>query len=318
MTNETQPILSVCIPTYNRRADLELAVKSALAVWRPEIEILISDNCSGDETELYCRELVEKYPQVRYNRNAENIGPDGNFLFLLQNANGKYIQILSDDDEVRCADIDGFLEFLRNNDFALGELYTTMKDAETPPEKSENHLYTEKEICSFVCAHGVNLTFVSALLFNRECFRKIDKPEQYKFTNLLQTHLAAAMLEFDKRTADINSYYVSATRNLSGGYNIYEVFIKNWREVVLGTMLRAGLPKRFLKKQFRRDLPFSYRYLVLEKAKGIEFRTKPKWRYFKYSLCYGYGWFVVLPTLLTPKFIVKVSYRLYRKIKHKK
>ena len=109
-------LLSVCIPTYNRRACLECAVNSVLAIYRPQIEIIISDNCSDDDTEVFCRELVAAHPQIRYIRNASNIGPDGNFLQLLRSAQGKYIQLLSDDGEVRCLDIDRFLSFLRENE----------------------------------------------------------------------------------------------------------------------------------------------------------------------------------------------------------
>lgn len=110
-------ILSVCIPTYNRRYFLEEAVESVLKIYRPGMEILISDNCSSDETQNYCRNMKEKYPFIRYNRNEKNIGPDGNFLWLLKNARGKYVQILSDDDTVDCNDIDAFLEYLSNEQF---------------------------------------------------------------------------------------------------------------------------------------------------------------------------------------------------------
>lgn len=309
-------ILSICIPTYNRKEFLEKAVKSVLAVYRPQIEIMISDNCSSDDTENYCRNLVSENPQIKYIRNSTNIGPDGNFLQLLQKANGKYIQILSDDDEVRCADIDNFLLFLSKNDFSLGEFYAVVKGRESTVPVKANKIYKDSEICDFIKEHGIFLTFVSSLLFSREAFLKIENPERFLNTNLLQTHLAAETLK-SGGAADIFDYFISATQNTSGGYNFYEVFIKNWRSVLFETMRNVGIPKRFLRQQFARDLRFPFPYLVKEKAIGINFVTKPKWRYFKYSFCYPYGIFVILPILLMPKFMVRFLYFIYCKIKHK-
>lgn len=70
-----KPILSICIPTYNRSRQLTQALESIVhQEGFEEIEVVISDNCSTDETEAVGLRYRELYPNIRYYRNDENIG----------------------------------------------------------------------------------------------------------------------------------------------------------------------------------------------------------------------------------------------------
>jgi glycosyltransferase involved in cell wall biosynthesis len=94
-----QPLVTIGISTYNR-ADgyLREALGSALAQTYPNLEIVVSDNCSTDRTE----ELVQGFadPRIRYFRQPRNIGANNNFNFCLQEARGEYFLLLHDDDRV--------------------------------------------------------------------------------------------------------------------------------------------------------------------------------------------------------------------------
>ena len=96
-------LLSICIPTYNRMGYLDkLLANIGQQLDRFElhekVEVIVSDNCSDDETSV----LVKKYLNfVDYSRNDKNIGPDANFLRLFGLAEGQYIWLPGDDDEVR-------------------------------------------------------------------------------------------------------------------------------------------------------------------------------------------------------------------------
>ena len=94
-----QPLVTIGISTYNR-ADgyLRSALQSALAQTYPNLEIVVSDNCSTDHTE----ELVSSFddPRIRYFRQPENIGANNNFNFCLQEARGTFFLLLHDDDRI--------------------------------------------------------------------------------------------------------------------------------------------------------------------------------------------------------------------------
>jgi len=95
----SETLVTIAIPTYNR-ADkyLKQTLESALNQTYENLEILVSDNCSTDNTE----ELVLSYSdsRLRYFKQKENLGPRGNSNFLLSKAKGKYFHMFHDDDRI--------------------------------------------------------------------------------------------------------------------------------------------------------------------------------------------------------------------------
>lgn len=91
------PLVTIGIPTYNRADSyLREALESAVKQTYPNIEIVVSDNCSTDDTERLVKNFED--PRIRYFKQTENVGAYKNFNFCLQQANGEYFLILSDDD----------------------------------------------------------------------------------------------------------------------------------------------------------------------------------------------------------------------------
>ena len=92
------PLVSIVITSYNRAQFIEKAIRSALAQDYPNLEVVISDNYSTDET----NEIIERHlqdPRVKYFRNASNIGMMANFIRATRElAAGKYISFVSSDD----------------------------------------------------------------------------------------------------------------------------------------------------------------------------------------------------------------------------
>lgn len=91
------PLVSIAIPTYNRaNGYLRETIQASLAQTYPEIEIVISDNCSSDNTEDFVKSFGD--PRIRYYRQSENIGMLNNFNFCIEQAHGAYFLLLPDDD----------------------------------------------------------------------------------------------------------------------------------------------------------------------------------------------------------------------------
>ena len=91
-------LVSVGIPTRNRAALLERAVRSVLAQQGVELEIIVSDNASTDGTAVLCEELAAADPRVRIVRQAADIGAEANFRAVLEAARGPLFMWLADDD----------------------------------------------------------------------------------------------------------------------------------------------------------------------------------------------------------------------------
>ena len=91
------PLVSIGISTYNRANDyLEAALRSAVYQTYPNIEIIVSDNCSTDHTEAVVKSFLN--PRVNYFKQKKNIGANNNFNFCLEMAHGDYFLLLHDDD----------------------------------------------------------------------------------------------------------------------------------------------------------------------------------------------------------------------------
>lgn len=97
MKENNTPLISIGIPTYNR-ADSYLrdALESALAQSYENIEIIVSDNCSTDNTESLVKEYKDK--RIQYYKHSKNIGLKNNFNFCVEKAGGQYFLLLCDDD----------------------------------------------------------------------------------------------------------------------------------------------------------------------------------------------------------------------------
>jgi glycosyltransferase involved in cell wall biosynthesis len=110
------PLVSIGIPTFNRSVCLARAVESALAQDYDNLEIVISNNASTDETAVLCAELGKRDTRIRYIRQPENIGVVNNFRRVFEASRGVYFTWLSDDDWLDPSYISQCMHFLRNNE----------------------------------------------------------------------------------------------------------------------------------------------------------------------------------------------------------
>lgn len=92
------PLVSVVITSYNRSRFIGKAISSALAQDYPNLEVVISENCSTDDSDAVIRQFVDD-PRVKYFINEKNIGMIPNFIWATKTyAKGKYICYISSDD----------------------------------------------------------------------------------------------------------------------------------------------------------------------------------------------------------------------------
>ncbi len=111
---EKEPLVTIVLQTYNRQNLLETALNSAKNQTYKNIEILIGDNCSEDNTEEYCLKEAEKDLRIRYFRHKENIGMVNNANFLLDRINGEYFIFLNDDDWLDENYVEKSVKFIHN------------------------------------------------------------------------------------------------------------------------------------------------------------------------------------------------------------
>lgn len=90
--------LSVCVTTYNRAPLLDRTLTSLAAQTRVPDEVIVSDDCSSDETASVAEKWRPAFRKFIYRRNATNLYMPGNLNACLAEATGDYIANLHDAD----------------------------------------------------------------------------------------------------------------------------------------------------------------------------------------------------------------------------
>jgi glycosyltransferase involved in cell wall biosynthesis len=132
------PRVSVIIPTYNRAGYLPLAVRSVLAQTFRDLEVLIMDDASTDQSPDIVRDLMDDR-RVTYVKHPINVGINMNRNSGLARARGEYVAMLDSDDlwldpdklrrqvevmdsDRRCALVGTFAKVLDPDGKEIGEL----------------------------------------------------------------------------------------------------------------------------------------------------------------------------------------------------
>ncbi|HEX7498560.1 MAG TPA: glycosyltransferase family 2 protein [Candidatus Limnocylindrales bacterium] len=96
--DQRTPLVTIGIPTYNGARYLAASIDSLLSQDYPNFELVISDNCSTDDTEAIARAYVQRSDRIRYVRQEANMGAFANFNRVLGLAGGAYFMWASDHD----------------------------------------------------------------------------------------------------------------------------------------------------------------------------------------------------------------------------
>lgn len=91
-----KPFFSIVLPTLNRAKYLPFAIQSALNQTFEDFELIVSDNCSTDETEKVVKQFSDE--RIKYVKTPKKVPMDESFEFALSHATGEYITFLGDDD----------------------------------------------------------------------------------------------------------------------------------------------------------------------------------------------------------------------------
>jgi glycosyltransferase involved in cell wall biosynthesis len=100
MGNKQLPLVTIGIPTYNGGARIHRSLESIRNQNYPNLEIIISDNCSTDNTQQVVENFLKQNSDIKYFRQPKNIGQIPNYHFLKETASGKYFMWVADDDMV--------------------------------------------------------------------------------------------------------------------------------------------------------------------------------------------------------------------------
>ncbi|MCR5720255.1 MAG: glycosyltransferase [Lachnospiraceae bacterium] len=174
---ENKGLVSVVIPVYNVQKYLECCIDSILNQTYKEVEIILVDDGSKDESGAICDRYGEKYENVRvYHR--ENAGVSASRNFGTEISKGKYIAFVDSDDYVEPGYIEKLLNAIvsNNTEIALCNYNKVNDDNEVIHELDvvKDEVLDAKEILK-KCAeeHGFSYIVCWARLYSVELAKKV-------------------------------------------------------------------------------------------------------------------------------------------------
>ncbi len=225
---KTNFLLSICIPTFNRGIFLQKTIESITCqevfLATNEIEIVISDNCSEDETAIIVEKFVEAFPEkIKYYRNTTNI-VDLNFETVLSKGSGVFLKLHNDS-----------LPFINGS---LAEMVKIINatSAEKPiifftnsSKTLGNPIEIYNNLNEFVGRVSYISTWIGGFGIWHEEFNALADFSRNAKLRLIQTDVLFRLLAMGKRAIVFYSQYFSPLNvGRKGGYNIAEVFGKNY------------------------------------------------------------------------------------------
>lgn len=279
-------VLSICIPTYNRGKFLDISLtalsKELQTINNQDIELIVSDNCSTDNTQKVVQKHIKAGLSINYLRNETNIGMDGNFVQCFKAARSKYVWVLGDDDFIKKDVLNILIEKLKKENYGLVHLKMTSKKQLTYEEFSEVEF--------FLSDVSYWITFISSNIVQTKFVEQIDF-EKYmgSYFTLIPLYITAA--KKSKKNLMVHRRFLenAADSETNGGYNFFQVFVSNYlsirKEMLKDTKKENFYYKKEKERLFKTFLLGFIDKLYFKKQRG-NFKTERGWK----ILFSHYGW----------------------------
>ena len=305
---QIQPSLTIAIPTYNRAAYLRQTLVQlqleTVSYQLYNIEILVSDNASSDNTPQVVEELQGSGFSIRYLLNSENIGSDANIAQCFNAAKGHYVLILGDDDLFCDGSLKWLMTVLERREYGAVCMrpYGFDHDFRSEYPGSFGYDQTFDDVGEFLVAIGPSVTLISACVINKDCLSDLDA-NAFCGSNLVQVHLVLRAALRMENNLYSNRYHIACKRNNSGGYDYVQIFVERLGGI-LDSYEARGLSRKsivaFEQRMLLGHLPF---YLLKQRlgcsgdqqANLLTLRTRHE-----KSLTL---WVLLMPIIALPRFI---------------
>ncbi len=306
---KNKKILSILIPTYNRERYLDNCLNSIFFQLDDElnekIEIIVSNNASEDNTKMVM-EKYKKYNNVdyKYSSNLTNLGFDGNFYKLVNEANGRFCWILGDN------------EFLLENSLKkivdILEKYKEIGLLHIKGNKVEKVVYYDK-IDEFLKTVSYNITFISGMIWKK------DKNFNLNFLEangscLLQLHYYLNNTTKVSENMIYSGAIFSALEVENGGYKLFDVFSNKFNDI-----LKKYVKDQSVINKINNDMCSYFFPIWILKAKNKKIENKFKEEDILITLKekqskYLKFWVIVYPIIKLNFYLAKRYYKIIKKI----
>lgn len=165
--------LSVCIATYNRGSFIRETLDTIIPQLTRQVELIIVDGASTDNTLFVMTEVTNQYPHVKYYRENKNSGVDRDYDLAVSYANGRYCWLMTDDDTIEPNAIQKILsEIDKSYDLILPNARILDSDLDYVlkkkfVDKSADIIYQKKDYNKLLAEMGNFLSFIGCVVIKK-------------------------------------------------------------------------------------------------------------------------------------------------------
>lgn len=179
------PLLTICIATYNRAGFIAETIESIIPQLANDVELLVVDGASTDNTEVTVKRYVEANHLIHYVRLPEKGGVDQDYCKSVELARGEFCWLFTDDDilkpgavaAVKAAIMDGNCLMVVNAEVRDNDLAETLVTRKIDTHKDEQFSADDMEGL-FVRALN-HLSFIGAVVIRRSLWLSREREEFY-------------------------------------------------------------------------------------------------------------------------------------------
>ncbi len=211
-------LLTIAIPTWNRSNFLEINLRNITNIVElrkiSEIQVLVVDNASSDNTSEVVGNFQKKFNFVKYVRNDENIGPIANFLKAISVVETKYLHLLGDDDFLDEKYFEYIPKILNDQDYGVIFFNSYGFDRNPALEKPtciKSGITNLDRFDDLVLQCMQHTTFISAFILNTNLAKIKNQFEHYSEINF--SEIVYFVGQSNLKNIYIKDYLVAAKRN---------------------------------------------------------------------------------------------------------
>lgn len=237
-----EQILTISIPTYNRKRFLEDNLKTLLdSCQKLSIKIHISDDSTNNDTQIMIEELQNNYDCISYKKNTPSLGHDKNILEALSAPSSEYVWLVGDSLTIASNELVEILETLKMKKYDVISVNASNRRINLQTGIYDN----PREIFLNFCWH---MTLTGATIYSRTCISSIDHNKASQMRNFPHIFCIFKFLSENNTFFWLNKPVVSLNKRLikNDGKSYwmndpFKVFISDWKNVLAALVDPYGI-----------------------------------------------------------------------------
>lgn len=318
----SEKLLSICILSYNQADEIERILNCLVPQYTDEIEIVVKDDSTNDETEHLVNNFTKVLP-IRYYKGVKE-GIDRTVIFLMEKALGKFVWWMGDD-KIESGGVSAVVEVIKSKPSVnfIWANYQLINTKLVGIDLEAKECQIEKNQLLFLA--GAGLGFISATIFNKKIGAKaIVSAEEYVGTLFVNLYIVLYVI-----TQPGESYYLKGpivTCYPATSEEIKSTYVGNLGEINNPAFQTFGISfasivknfsnsfdRNIIRKTLKRSFGQTWRGVLVGTVGGWDTTKGKKLMLIRNFYMYPECW-IALVLFMLPVDVLKLLYRLHKSI----